>query len=472
MPGPNLPKQVAVGLVMTASALLLLLPRANAQQAEPSAEAQRIEDLSHEVQELRELVRRLEGRIDELEGRAAGTGVATVAAPGAQNESAGAPAPSAPVTALLPGTTLNALLDTYYDYNTNDPLGRVNYLRAYDVSSNSFNINQADLVIENAPQLSAGKRYGVRIDLQFGQATETLQGNSLNELRPDIWRNIFQAYGSYVIPVHGEPLQLDFGKWASSLGLEGNYTQDQINYSRSLWFDYLPFYHSGLRASYRIDDDLQLNYWIVNGTEETEADNNFKDQLLGVVVTPLKGLSWTINYYLGQEHPDIVYVSPSGSTTLLPTQQGTPFEPIVNAPSGRLQIYDSYLTWQLSDALLLAAEGDLVIDRLYTYSPGQRTQGGAVYGRYQLTPRVAVALRSEYMEDRNGLFSGTEQYLREGTLTTEYRLADGFLVRGELRRDASSRRYFLTDRLGLLSNHQDTATLGVVWWIGQKSGPW
>jgi hypothetical protein len=472
MPGPNLPKQVAVGLVMTASALLLLLPRANAQQAEPSAEAQRIEDLSHEVQELRELVRRLEGRIDELEGRAAGTGVATVAAPGAQNESAGAPAPSAPVTALLPGTTLNALLDTYYDYNTNDPLGRVNYLRAYDVSSNSFNINQADLVIENAPQLSAGKRYGVRIDLQFGQATETLQGNSLNELRPDIWRNIFQAYGSYVIPVHGEPLQLDFGKWASSLGLEGNYTQDQINYSRSLWFDYLPFYHSGLRASYRIDDDLQLNYWIVNGTEETEADNNFKDQLLGVVVTPLKGLSWTINYYLGQEHPDIVYVSPSGSTTLLPTQQGTPFEPIVNAPSGRLQIYDSYLTWQLSDALLLAAEADLVIDRLYTYSPGQRTQGGAVYGRYQLTPRVAVALRSEYMEDRNGLFSGTEQYLREGTLTTEYRLADGFLVRGELRRDASSRRYFLTDRLGLLSNHQDTATLGVVWWIGQKSGPW
>jgi hypothetical protein len=472
MPGPNLPKQVAVGLAMTASALLLLLPRANAQQAEPSAEAQRIEDLSHEVQELRELVRRLEGRIDELEGRAAGTGVATVAAPGAQNESAGAPAPSAPVTALLPGTTLNALLDTYYDYNTNDPLGRVNYLRAYDVSSNSFNINQADLVIENAPQLSAGKRYGVRIDLQFGQATETLQGNSLNELRPDIWRNIFQAYGSYVIPVHGEPLQLDFGKWASSLGLEGNYTQDQINYSRSLWFDYLPFYHSGLRASYRIDDDLQLNYWIVNGTEETEADNNFKDQLLGVVVTPLKGLSWTINYYLGQEHPDIVYVSPSGSTTLLPTQQGTPFEPIVNAPSGRLQIYDSYLTWQLSDALLLAAEADLVIDRLYTYSPGQRTQGGAVYGRYQLTPRVAVALRSEYMEDRNGLFSGTEQYLREGTLTTEYRLADGFLVRGELRRDASSRRYFLTDRLGLLSNHQDTATLGVVWWIGQKSGPW
>jgi hypothetical protein len=29
-------------------------------------------------------------------------------------------------------------------------------------------------------------------------------------------------------------------KWASSLGIEGNYTQDQMNYSRSYWFEFLP----------------------------------------------------------------------------------------------------------------------------------------------------------------------------------------------------------------------------------------
>ena len=48
----------------------------------------------------------------------------------------------------------------------------------------------------------------------------------------------------------GSGINVDFGKWASSLGIEGNYTQYQINYSRSYWFDFLPFYHMGARVSY------------------------------------------------------------------------------------------------------------------------------------------------------------------------------------------------------------------------------
>ena len=72
---------------------------------------------------------------------------------------------------------------------------------------------------------------------------------------PQIYRNIFQAYGTYVFPL-GKGLTVDFGKWASSLGIEGNYTKDQVNYSRSFFFDYLPFYHMGVRASYKVNDKL------------------------------------------------------------------------------------------------------------------------------------------------------------------------------------------------------------------------
>ncbi len=204
---------------------------------------------------------------------------------------------------MLRGTSVNVLLDAYYGYNFNNPIGRVNLLRAYDVSSNAFSLNQAAVVLENAVDPEHGKRIGLRIDLQFGQATETLQGNAANELRPNIWRNIFQGYGTYVAPV-GKGLTVDFGKWASSLGIEGNYTKDQMNYSRSYWFDFLPFYHTGARVNYKFNDSIAMNYWITNGTQQTEPFNNFKDQFFGLNLQPRKNIAWTVNYYFGQEHPD------------------------------------------------------------------------------------------------------------------------------------------------------------------------
>ena len=50
-------------------------------------------------------------------------------------------------------TTINVALDGYYAYNFNNPVGRVNLLRAYDVLSNEFSLNQASVVIEHRPML-------------------------------------------------------------------------------------------------------------------------------------------------------------------------------------------------------------------------------------------------------------------------------------------------------------------------------
>ncbi len=264
-------------------------------------------------------IEELEKRVAVLEQR---DGTATVAAaPAAPIAAATASSPTqptAPPPDPLRGTTVNLALDGYYGYNFNNPIGRVNLLRAYDVSSNSFSLNQANVVLENAPDPATGKRFGARLDLQWGQATQTLQGNPANEPRPEIYRAIFQAYGTYVAPLGGG-LTLDFGKWASSIGIEGNYTKDQMNYSRSLWFDFLPFYHMGVRASYKINNVVAANYWLVNGTQEVEDFNGFKDELFGLVVTPNKNLSWTINYYLGQDHPDTIYY-PNGERSARPSR--------------------------------------------------------------------------------------------------------------------------------------------------------
>ena len=440
-------------------------------------------DLQTEVTELRALVEKLQARVDELESKIQGSPPALAPAVAPSSTSASAPAESAvteaagvtspPATGFPGNTTFNMLFDGYYGYNFNAPIGRVNRLRAYDVSSNSFSINQAAIVVESAVDPDHGKHWGARLDLQWGQATETLQGNPSNEPRPEIYRAIFQAYGTVLIPV-GPGITVDFGKFSSSLGMEGNYTKDQINYSRSLWFDYLPFYHMGVRVQYPVNDRLTLNYWVTNGTDQTEAFNGFKDQFGGLTIKPFQNLTWNVNYYLGQEHPDVIYY-PYGAPpdlTNLPNQQGVAFQPIAGAPTGRMHIFDSYASWQVTPAFTLAGEADDVIERLYLTSPPQRTWGGVGYARYQVSKNFAAALRAEYLGDRGGLFSGVRQNLREGTFTLEYKFGADFLMRAEWRRDFASTPYFYTATVGILAKGQTSATLGAVWWFGAKQGPW
>ena len=378
---------------------------------------------------------------------------------------------------FLHGATLNFALDEYYEYNFNDPVGRVNALRAYDVLSNNISLNQADVVFERAPDVSGGSPFGVRIDLQFGQATDTLQGNPSNEPRPSIYQNIFQAYGTYVAPIGGG-LTLDVGKFGSSIGIEGNYTKDQMNYSRAYWFDFLPFYHMGVRAAYKVNDKLTLNYWVVNGTNQAEATNGYKDELFGFTATPNKKITWNVNYYVGQEHPDRTVVASNGSP--IPVQPGLTFQAITPAPNGKLHIFDSYVSWQAAPKLTFALEGDYVIERewqntntaLGQSSAPSHVIGGAGYVKYQFSPKFAVAGRTEYMSDRGGLFSGITQALKETTATFDYKLWDGFLMRYEWRRDFSNQPSFFTDKNGVLSKEQQTASMGIVWWFGGKEGAW
>lgn len=427
----------------------------------------RIDKLEAEVSELKTIVRQLQSAPHVLASQPEPETQTAPTATELQSEDKSN-------LAYLRSTTVNLQIDGYYAYNFNHPVGRVNLLRSYDVLSNEFSLNQASVIFDHPVDIVAGRRWGARLDLQFGQATDALQGNPANEPRPEIYRDIFQAYGSYVVPV-GKGIAVDFGKWGSSLGIEGNYTKDQMNYSRSLWFNFLPFYHMGVRASYPINDKLTLNYWVVNGTNQIEATNGFKDELFGFTAKPTTTITWTMNYYLGQEHPDRTVIAP---TSPIPVQPGLSFQAIRPAPDGRTHILDSYITWQATPKLTLALEGDYFIQRLWrNRAPGQssrpsHTDGACAYARYQLTPVFAVATRAEYMSDQGGLFSGITQALKENTVTFDQKLADGLLARYEWRRDYSNQPTFLSDVQSVLRKSQNTATIGLVWWWGRKRESW
>jgi Putative beta-barrel porin-2, OmpL-like. bbp2 len=442
-----------------------------------------------EIQQLRELVLKLQSRIEQLEknqgiapqqpGSQASTPAQVQNTALAQN----APAPEQAKTENLSlskedrtvldyfrNTTVNGGVDGYYGYNFNQPIGRVNLLRAYDVTSNSFSLNQANFILEHAPDVDAGRRWGARVDFQYGQATETVQGSAVNELRPQVYRPVWQAYGTYVFPA-GSGLTVDFGKWASSLGPEGNYTKDQINYSRSYWFDFLPFYHMGFRNTYNFSPKVSFIYMLTNGAQQAEDFNGFKSQHFAFVLKPVSTVTWNINYYTGQEQRDVVPIfNPTIPTET--TQPGLPTQNISPAPNGREHIIDTYAAWNPTPKLTLLGEGDYVINRVFSNSTPTHVDGGAAYIKYQFTPKFYLAGRGEYLSDHGGQFSGVTQVLKEITATSQYKFADGFISWLEWRRDFSNQPFFLTDVPGVLSKQQNTVTLGMTWWFGLKKGAW
>ena len=344
---------------------------------------------------------------------------------------------------------LGVTLEGYYQYNWNRPYDRVNLLRAYDTRANVFSLQQAALVIESAPKIDEGRRFGARVDLQFGQATETVQGSPANEPRPDVYRNVWQAYGTYVFPV-GRGLQADFGKFASSLGYETNYAKDNSHFSRAYLFNFLPFYHSGLRLTLPVDDKVTLMYTLTNGIQQTEDFNDFKSKHVSAVLKPVKAVSWTINYYFGQEQPD------GGQA---------------KGPDGFFRVFDTYAAYSPTSKFSLGRRRELRDQRGHQ---GRRRAVPAGHGRLRALSGVSAGRaraslrapqrRRALRRDRSG---AAGNHGHRG-IQVRRRLPGARRVPPRLVR----RAVFHRPRPGSLRNHQNTLLVGLVWWFGNKSGAW
>jgi hypothetical protein len=453
------------------------------ESAVSAAPSQREKELLERIRQLEQRIAAIEARFPPAPATAPPTATTAGALPGTAAPAGVAPAP-APAPAQLSstrdslslpgfasGTTLNFLLDGYYEYNFNNPVGRVNLLRAYDPTSNNFTLNQAAVIIERAPDVAAGRRYGLRLDLMFGQALESLAANPGNEPRTAPYRNVYQAYGTYVFPL-GSGLTVDFGRFSSLLGFESSFAKDQINYTRSLLFTALPFYHMGFRTIYRLGPNTTATWLIVNGLNQTEDFNGFKSNGFSLTTSVSKALSWTGSYYFGNENRTLV--QPAVVSNLpppLPTQPGLSTTAISPRPNGLTHIADSYFTLNATSKLTLVGEGDYIVSRTYSNSYPAHLAGGAAYSKYQFVPALYLAARFEYVSD-HGYFSGITQALKDATATAAYQPCQGFQIRWELRRDYSNRSFFLAHNPGQLKQQQTTALIAFLWWFGGKEGSW
>ena len=146
-------------------------------------------------------------------------------------------------------------------------------------------------------------------------------------------------------------------------------------------------------------------------------------------------VTWTVNYYFGQEQPD----------------GGQP-----DGPDGFFRVFDTYVTVTPTAALTLRPRRQLRDQRgQRADDPSLSLQGIGAYARYQVSDAAALALRYERLDDEGSSVESTRCCTRS-PLTAEYKFADGFLVRGEFRRDWSNEAFFPGRGAGDLRGHQNT----------------
>ncbi|MBI3596336.1 MAG: porin [Nitrospirae bacterium] len=322
-------------------------------------------------------------------------------------------APAAPA----PPFTINGFVDTYYGYNFNKPKSMLNGPGTnFDFSTNTFGLSLAELVVSKAAE-----PVGFRMDFDYGPTTDFVHCSVVNcppGAAEATYKNIQQAYVTWVTPLK---VTLDMGKFVTHLGAEVIESKDNWNYTRSLLFCCaIPYYHSGVRANYPINDMFFVNGYVLNGWNNVIENNAMKTFGAQIGITPIKQLPIILNW-IGPEE-------------------------VIGTFTNK-QVYDAIVTYNATDALSFMVNYDYGSQKDQT-APSQKTlkySGTAIYARWKVDP-YAVALRYEMVNDKDNLmFLGATpngNKVRELTVTAEHTVAKSLLTRLEYRMDKSDDKIY------------------------------
>jgi hypothetical protein len=342
------------------------------------------------------------------------------------------PDPDKVTLGFFRNTEIGGLVDTYWQYNSNKvpPL-----YQAFNVLYNSFDVSMAELWVAKTPTTDSPIGYKVRTT--FGSAADLMASASGQFLKESPYKNIEEAYGSYLAPV-GKGLQIDVGKFVTNAGAEVIEAKDDWNYSRSLLFQLaIPLYHSGVRLTYSPNDKVTLMGGVINGWNVVNDNNTAKSVMASITYKP------------------------TGSVTLVENYIGGPEQ--ANNNDNWRTLSDTVLTYTVNPQVSLMANYDYGHDTNVANGVSVHWQGIAGYAKYQANKYVALIPRVEFYNDPQGFTTGfttgplanpSGQNLTDATVTLEVKPADNFMWRIEYRGDFSSQSPFINSSGAFKSNQQ------------------
>lgn len=330
-------------------------------------------------------------------------------------------------TAALPGSVsltgsvttgwhYGAYVDVGYIGNLNVPDSHLWRHRATAAHHNELSPNMGLTYVRK--DAIASSRWGMELGFQGGRDSEEF-AFLVGERRADgsdVLRHVQRANVSYLAPM-GKGLTVTAGLFNSLMGYESLYAKDNANYTRSWIADNTPYMMFGVNAQYPLSDNLTVTAFVVNSYYHLAHPND----------VPSYGGRWS-----WKATPRL---------TLTQTLYGGPDQTDTSLEFWR--VYGNHiLEWNGGD-VTVAASFDVGTENIVGRpgNPRAFVMGSNLVVRWHVTGPWSVAVRPEFYWDRNGRWTGAEQFVKAMTSTVEYKFTykwTNTIVRMEHRYDDST----------------------------------
>lgn len=306
------------------------------------------------------------------------------------------PSATNPPKAATTDWRYGAYVDVSYIGNFNFPDNHLWRSRTTAVHHNELSPNMGLAYVRKDASVSS--RWGMELGFQGGRDSEQF-AYLLGERRvdgADVLRHVHRANVSYLAPV-GRGVMMTAGLFDSLIGYESFYAKDNANYTRSWMADNSPYMMFGVNAQYPVNDDLTITAFIVNGYYHLSHPNDL----------PSYGGRWVLKATPRLTVTQTIYGGPDQTDTSLEFWR----------------VYGNHILEWKDDNVTVAASFDIGTESIAGRpgSPRAFVMGGNIVVRWHITGPWSVALRPEFYWDRNGRWTGAEQFVKAITSTVEYK---------------------------------------------------
>jgi hypothetical protein len=331
------------------------------------------------------------------------------------------------VQTALSNTTLSGYVDTSAQWNLGsqnnnnaNPAGIPSYAFGGIGKADGFNLNAVDIALDK-PLDESPWAAGYHVELMFGQDGGYVTGVSFPSA-------IRQAYISLRTPVGNSGIDWKVGVWDTIIGYESTSDPLNPNYTRSYGYSIEPKTHTGILATYKVNDMVSLSAGVadtwtgINGRATYETQKTYMG---AIALTAPDSWGWVKGATLNAG----VINADSGSAS--------------STGAGKTSLYAGVTVPTPLTALKVGAAFDYLESHNGAgVNPSDDSAwAGALYANFQANDKLSFNLRGELLDDEGGATllalppSLAGHTIEAATATVSYQLWANVLSRVELRWD-------------------------------------